>query len=78
MHHPLLTHSSTMGAAAVPSRSASGEMRGLSRPTWGATVRGTYGTPEAGTRTQYVQYVVPWGQAALRLRYVPNAGGWYA
>ena len=33
MHHPLLIHSSTMGAAAVPSRSASGEMRGLSRPT---------------------------------------------
>ena len=46
--------------------------------TWGATVRGTYPTPEAGTRTPYVQYVGPWGQAALRLRYVPNAGGWYA
>ena len=46
--------------------------------TWGATVRGTFGTPVAGTRTQYVQYVGPWGQAALRLRYVPNAGGWYA
>ena len=46
--------------------------------TWGATVRGTYPTPEAGTRTQYVLYVGPWGQAALRLRYVPNAGGWYA
>ena len=30
--------------------------------TWGGTVRGTYGAPEAGTRTQYV----------------PNAGGWYA
>jgi hypothetical protein len=45
---------------------------------WGATVRGTYGTPEAGTRTQYVQYAGPWGQAALRPRYVPNAGGWYA
>ena len=43
--------------------------------TWGATVRGTYPTPEAGTRTQYVG---PWGQAALRLRYVHNAGGWYA
>ena len=43
---------------------------------WGATVRGTYGTPEAGTRTQYVQCVMPGGQAALRLRYmyVPNAG----
>ena len=47
-------------------------------PTWGATVRGTYRTPEAGTRTQYVLYVGPWGQAALRLRYVHNAGGWYA
>ena len=46
--------------------------------TWGVTVRGTYPTPEAGTRTQYVQYAGPWGQAALRLRYVPNAGGWYA
>ena len=45
---------------------------------WGATVRGTYSTPEAGTRTQYVLYVGPWGQAALRLRYVHNAGGWYA
>ena len=45
---------------------------------WGATVRGTYGTPVAGTRTQYVQYVGPWEQAALRLRYVPNAGCWYA
>ena len=37
-------------------------------------MRGTYGTPEAGTRTQYVQYVGPWGQAALRLRYVANGG----
>ena len=46
--------------------------------TWGATVRGTYPTPEAGTRTQYVLYVGPWGEAALRLRYVHNAGGWYA
>ena len=45
---------------------------------WGATVRGTYGTAEAGTRTQYVLYAGPWGQAALRRRYVPNAGGWYA
>ena len=48
------------------------------RETWGATVRGTYGKVEAGTRTQYVQYVGPWRQAALRLRYVPNAGDWYA
>ena len=46
--------------------------------TWGATVRGTYGTPVAGTRTRCVQYAGPWGQAALRLRYVPSAGGWYA
>ena len=46
--------------------------------TWGATVRGTYGTAEAGTRTQYVQYAAPWRQAALRLWYVPKAGGWYA
>ena len=45
------------------------------RWTWGATVRGTYGTAEAGTRTQYVQYAGPWGQAALRLRYAPNAYG---
>ena len=48
------------------------------RRAWVATVRGTYPTPEAGTRTQYVLYVGPWGQAALRLRYVHNAGGWYA
>ena len=46
--------------------------------TWVATVRCTYPTPEAGTCTQYVLYVGAWGQAALRLRYVPNAGGWYA
>ena len=44
---------------------------------WVATVRSAYGTAEAGTRTPYVQYVGPWGQAALRLRYLPNAGGWY-
>ena len=46
--------------------------------TWVATVRGTCPTPEAGTRTPYVQYVGLWGQAALCVRYVPNAGGWYA
>ena len=46
--------------------------------TWGGAARSKYGTPVAGTRTQYVQYAGPWGQAALRLRYVPNAGGWYA
>ena len=33
----------------------------------------THGTAEAGTRTRHVQYV---GQAALRIRYVHNAGGW--
>ena len=41
-------------------------------------MRGTYGTPEAGTRTQYVQYAAPWGKPPLRLRYAPNAGGGYA
>ena len=35
-------------------------------------------TPKAGTRTQCVLYVGPWGQAALRPRYVRYAGGWYA
>ena len=29
---------------------------------------------EDGTCTRYVQYVGPWGQAALRLRYVPHGG----
>ena len=42
------------------------------------TVRGTYGTAEAGKRSLYVQYAGPWGQAGLRLRYVAKAGGWYA
>ena len=46
--------------------------------TWVATVRGTYPTPEAGTRTPYVQVRGALGQAALCVRYVPNAGGWYA
>ena len=41
---------------------------------WGDAVRGTYATPEAGTRTRYVQYAGPWGQAALGLRYVPHGG----
>ena len=50
----------------------------LTYEAWGATVRGTYGTAEAGTRTQCVQYARPWAQAALRLQYVPNAGGGYA
>ena len=48
------------------------------RAAWGATVRGTYGTPEEDARTQYVQYAGPWGQVALRLRYVQHAGGGYA
>ena len=39
----------------------------------GATVRGTHGTPEAGTRRLDVQCVGLWGQAALR-RYARNAG----
>ena len=44
-----------------------------------ATVRGTYGTPVATTRSPYVQYVGPWGPATLRLRHVPNGGaGAYA
>ena len=54
--------------------------------TWVATVPGTYPTPEAGTCTQYVQYVVPGGkppcasgtyptrEAGTRSRYVPNGG----
>ena len=37
-------------------------------------VRGAHGTPEAGTRTQYVPYVGPWRQAALCLWYVQYAG----
>ena len=56
------------------------------RGTWGATVPGTYPTPEAGTCTQYVQCVVPGGkppcasgtyptrEAGTRSRYVPNRG----
>ena len=35
-----------------------------------STVRGTYGTPEAGTRGPYVQCLCLW--------YVQHAGGWYA
>ena len=48
----------------------------LAPPGVSATVRGTYGTAEAGARTQYVRYVAPWGQAALRLWSVQYAGGW--
>ena len=65
-------------AAAVLGVASSRGGLGRGLVAWGATVRGTYGTPVAGTRTQYVQYAGPWRQAALRLRYVPNAGGWYA
>ena len=54
--------------------------------TWVATVPGTYPTPEAGTCTQYVQYVVPGGkppcasgtyptrEAGTRSPYVPYGG----
>ena len=63
---------STGGRCAQASRRA-----GRWRPGVITRERGAYRTAEAGTRTQYVQYVGPWGQAALRLRYVPNAGGWY-
>ena len=56
------------------------------RGTWGATVPGTYPTPEAGTCTPYVHYVGPGGkppcasgtyptrEAGTRSRYVPNGG----
>ena len=40
------------------------------RRTCGAMVRRKYGTPKAGTRTAYVQYVGPRGQAALCLWHV--------
>ena len=61
--------------------------RGQARlATWGATVPGTYPTPEAGTCTPYVQYVGPGGkppcasgtyptrEAGTRSLYVPNGG----
>ena len=48
------------------------------KAAWAVTARGTYRTPAAGTRAQHVQCVGPWGQAALCVRYVPNAGGRYA
>ena len=48
------------------------------KAAWGATARGTYRTPAAGTRAQHVQCVWPWGQAALRLTLVQYARGWYA
>ena len=44
----------------------------------GATVRSTYGAPEAGTRTAHVKCVEHRGQAARCLRYVQYAGGWHA
>ena len=43
-----------------------GVMKKANLSSWGGTVRGTYGTPVAGTRSLCVQYA---GQAALRLRY---------
>ena len=48
------------------------------KAAWGATARGTYRTPAAGTRAQHVQCVGRWGQAALRLTLVQYARGWYA
>ena len=50
--------------------------------TWGATVRGTYRTPEADTRTQYVQVreppcasgTCPTREAGTRSPYVPYGG----
>ena len=50
--------------------------------TWVATVRGTYRTPEAGTRTQYVQVreppcasgACPTREAGTRSPYVPYGG----
>ena len=45
---------------------------------WCHGIRGTYSTAEAGTRAACVQCVGPREQAALRLRYVRHAGGWYA
>ena len=56
------------------------------RGTWGATVPGTYPTPEAGTCTPYVQNVgpgvkpacasgtYPTREAGTRSLYVPNGG----
>ena len=69
--------SSSVSSVAAGSDSVGADTLALLR-TWGATVRGTCPTPEAGKCTQYVQYAAPLGQAALRLRYVPNAGGRYA
>ena len=69
--------SSSVSSVAAGSDSVGAGTLALLR-TWGATVRGTCPTPEAGKCTQYVQYAAPLGQAALRLRYVPNAGGRYA
>ena len=37
-----------------------------------------HGAKARYARTQYVQCVGPWGQAALRLRYGRYAQGWYA
>ena len=71
---PMISSSSSSPSAPVPPMA------------WVATVRCTYPTPEAGTRTQYVQYVGPWGkppcasgtyptrEAGTRSVYVPNGG----
>ena len=45
---------------------------------WVATTRGTYPNARGWYAHPYVQNVGPWGQAALCVRYVPNAGGWCA
>ena len=78
-HKGAARYSHPLGGTAAAAAAAAGAPKGrVYASTWVATVRGTYPTPEAGTRTPYVQYVGPWGQAALCVRYVPNAGGWYA
>ena len=67
----------TRSARAGEVRPGAQAQRVLSSPGRVATVRGAYRTAEAGS-SQYVRYVGPWGQAALRLPYVPNAAGSYA
>ena len=67
---------STGGRCAQASRRA-----GRWRPGVITRERGAYRTAEAGTRNQYVQYVGPWAQAALRLRFLtvpPCASGTYS
>ena len=67
---------STPRTVALPSASERSSGMGTEVAPGVATVRCPYRPPKAGT--QYVLYVGPWGQAAVRLRYVRNAGGWYA